>query len=229
MPASTRARAPLQSETYPFWPRLRSSPTRVGRGGGRSARASPRPTPEVGRGRPRGGGTRGVGPRGLRRFPAAEDRGRPTAARGWIDDASWCRSRCARTRAAVRERDQGSPSPAPAAPAELAFDVAGEARRLLSTPGVPTALVAAPAWGDPGEFLDAVYALDDGGDRRPRSWTGAVLLVAVPPGRSPSCARRTWKRRGGEEATGRIAEANEGALLGRRAGEVEDMFRRLAR
>ena len=34
---------------------------------------------------------------------------------------------------------------------------------------------------------------------------------------------------GGEEATRRIAEANEEALLGRQAGEVKDMFRRLAR
>ncbi|GMI52739.1 hypothetical protein TeGR_g14771 [Tetraparma gracilis] len=237
------AARPLQCSTYPFWPRLLHSPS-AWAAEAAACEGIAASAPEVDA--PAAERRAAEWAAWLRRFPA-EEAAAAAAARGWIDDfvvplalCPYAAAAAGATRVAVSRA---------ATPAELAFDVASEARRLLRTPGVPTALVAAPAWGDLGEFLGAVYALDDGGTGDP-VLDDAVLLAPFHPdfayeGLDEDSALNYEKRAplplvsilraedveavGGEEATRRIAEANEEALLGRQAGEVKDMFRRLAR
>ena len=133
-------------------------------------------------------------------------------------------------------------------PASLASDIASEARRLLLTPSVPTALVTCPAWDDLSEFLDVIFELDDAGTGDP-DLDDAVLIAPFHPdfafaGVDPDSALHFEKRSplplvsilraadveavGGEEATERIAAANKEALLGRKVSEIAEMFRLLS-
>ncbi|GMH84788.1 hypothetical protein TL16_g10027 [Triparma laevis f. inornata] len=233
---------PLQCSTYPFWPRLLHSPQNWAAEASACEGIQPS-APEIDV--PVATRQAEEWAAWLRRFPAdyaaaADD------ARRWITDFVVPLSLCPYASAAA-EMTRVSVSRS-TTPASLAADVTSEARRLLLTPSVPTALVAAPAFTDLSEFLDIIYSLDEStGDP---DLDGAILIAPFHPsfafaGVDPASALHYEKRSplplvsilrakdveaiGGEEATARIAAANEEALLGRNGAEVAEIFKRLGR
>ena len=180
----------------------------------------------------------------LRRFPEDEAVA-VDEARRWITDFVVPLALCPHA-AAAAARTRVAVSRAGAA-ADLVADVVAEARRLLVSPEVPTALVAAPAFVDLGDFLDIVYDLDDGGTGD-EDLDEAVLIAPFHPdfayaGVEDDSALHFEKRAplplvsilraadvddvGGADATARIAAANEETLAARSGASVAALFQTL--